>query len=70
MGIVNEKNIKEILIRIENLLETLVKLNVGHVLEKEFVDDKMVKLYKLTGMENVRTIETNLDINKAKISEI
>lgn len=56
--------------RIEELLETLVKIGLSPVLNKELKDAKMRKLYELTGKEGVTEISKRIGFAAGKISQI
>jgi predicted transcriptional regulator len=56
--------------RIIELLETLVKIELGPVIAKELKDKKMQKLYELTGKNNVTELKNKLNISLGTISNI
>ncbi len=54
--------------RVEALLTTLVKLQMGPILDTELKDVKDRQLYELTGTLKRRDIEKKLNIGAARIS--
>ena len=62
----NEEQFK----RIEELLQTLVKINLKGILESELEDPKMKKLYDLTGQHKVNEISKRVGFSTGKISQI
>lgn len=60
----------ETLKRTNELLELIAKISLGEVLEKELHDDKLIKLYELTGKESVTNIGKKIGISSGKISSI
>lgn len=62
----NEEQFK----RIEELLETLVKINLKNIVASELEDPKLKKLYDLTGQHKVNDISKKLGFSTGKISQI
>ncbi len=62
----NEEQFK----RIEELLKTLVKINLKGIVESELEDPKMKKLYDLTGQHKVNEISKRVGFSTGKISQI
>jgi len=56
--------------RIEDLLETLVKINLAPVIKSELSNSKMKRLYEMTGKYGVTEISKNLGFATGKISLI
>jgi len=56
--------------RIEELLETLVKIHLSPIIDKELADLKMKQLYEMTGRENISVISKRLGFSTGKISQI
>jgi hypothetical protein len=54
--------------RIEDLLETLVKINLAPVIKSELSDSKMKRLYEMTGKYRVTEISKKLGFATGKIS--
>lgn len=56
--------------KIEELLEILVKLNIGPIMQKELSKPKMKQLYGMTGELGVKEISKRLGFSTGKISLI
>lgn len=54
--------------KIEELLETLVKINLAPVIKNELFNSKMNKLYEMTGSYSVSEISKKLNFSTGKIS--
>lgn len=71
-GIMAEKSdeILETLERTNELLELIAKISLGKIIEKEVYDEKLKKLYELTGKESITSISKKIGISSGKISAI
>lgn len=58
------------LMRIEDLLTAIVKIQFREIVENELNQSDMKKLYVLTGNYTIRDIEKKTGFSKAKISRI
>lgn len=60
----------EILIKIKDYLEALVKINLIRILENEFKDSKFKTIYELTGVKSIKEISKKVNISTGAISNL
>ena len=64
-----DEDLRATLQRIEELVRTIAKVELGPVLERELADDKMKKLYALTGSLTAREATKRLKCSASTVAE-